>query len=860
VRRNLITLLVWLLYLPAKSQFNDSFQDGSLLTDPDWIFNSSDFEILNGRLHTTNSNGGVVQYGISSRWDLFGAEVFDFEFELLANPSSGNYIDLFVGADTIVELAKNGYFIRIGDLKDEISFYKLVNGVKTELISGADGELNKSSNHYHVRLYRNRPNAWQLIYRNMVSASYDSVGQVFDSSFSNLGFTGIKIVQNGTTIIGKHYFDNLRFGKHIPDTIPPKMVSLQVVFPNLLQVSFQEPIGQLAEDNFYLTGIGNPALASVSGNQPNLVNLSFSSAFEKNKTYTLQNQFTEDLKGNKSFAHQLTFITRFLDTPEQGDITITEIMANPSPSLGTLPELEYLEIKNNGPKYLRLKNCRIADANNSMYLPDSVLPPYSYAVICKNTATSLATAGGIWIGVPAFLSLNNDADDLFLYNAKGQLLHALHYSENWHSNSLKRNGGWSLEMVDTLFGCVNTNNWQSNNSAGGTPGKINSVARALPAKPKFKVLRSYCPDNQTIRLYFTENPDSIGTIKEYFKENATGTFPARIDNFDPLQHSCDLLFANSFAADVAFTLSIQQLRSCFGESIEQQTILCGWINSSIFPGDLYINEILFDPRENDADYVELFNASDKILDLRHLLVANRDASGTPMQSETVAAEGYTLYPHSYVWISSDPESIISRYPFCDSVHFIFMPDMPTFSNDKGSVAIYTSNTELIDGFDYADDMHSPILASADGVSLEKTTPNAASNDQHFWTSAASSVNFGTPGLKNSQSIGTGNSGEFVAEDGYFTPDNDGNKDLLRINFRLAQPGFYLNAKIFSESGSYIANPYNNYSLAESGTLVWDGKTDNGAIYPGNYVMFLEGFHVNGKKFRHKIEFAVLANQ
>src|SRR5687767_7296985 len=105
-------LPVLLLSLPARSQFSDSFQDGSLSNNPSWIYKSSDFEILNGRLHSINSNGGAVQYGISSKWNWAGVEVFDFEFELQANPSSSNYIDFFLSADSLTELARNGYFVR----------------------------------------------------------------------------------------------------------------------------------------------------------------------------------------------------------------------------------------------------------------------------------------------------------------------------------------------------------------------------------------------------------------------------------------------------------------------------------------------------------------------------------------------------------------------------------------------------------------------------------------------------------------------------------------------------------------------------------------------------------------------------
>ena len=43
--------------------------------------------------------------------------------------------------------------------------------------------------------------------------------------------------------------------------------------------------------------------------------------------------------------------------------------------------------------------------------------------------------------------------------------------------------------------------------------------------------------------------------------------------------------------------------------------------------DVVINEILFNPRSNGVDYVEIYNNSKKIIDLKNIYIANRNTAG-----------------------------------------------------------------------------------------------------------------------------------------------------------------------------------------------------------------------------------------
>jgi hypothetical protein len=120
------------------------------------------------------------------------------------------------------------------------------------------------------------------------------------------------------------------------------------------------------------------------------------------------------------------------------------------------------------------------------------------------------TAFGTIISVTSFPSLDNDGDQLFLKAANGRTIHAVSYTSSWYQNEVKKDGGWTLEMIDTKSPCAGGNNWKASiNTTGGTPGKKNSIDAVNndAAAPQLK--RAYTTDNTTIVLVFDEPVDSL---------------------------------------------------------------------------------------------------------------------------------------------------------------------------------------------------------------------------------------------------------------------------------------------------------------------------------------------------------------
>jgi len=848
-------LLAWLLALPAAAQFNDSFQDGSLKLNPTWMYNTSDFEIFNGRLHTTNNSGGSVTYGISSPWDFYGVEWFAFEFELQANPSSTNYMDVFIAADTTVGLAKNGYFIRIGDLKDEISFYKLVNGTKTELISGTDGELNKTNNRYQIQV-RRKGNQWYFYYTNQVTGLKDTIGFCSDSTFLHSKYCGIKIIQNGTGIIGKHYFDNLYFGPVPVDLTKPKITGVTPLFPDQLLITFSEAVqSQNTSEYQFVQNIAINGIRTIPG-FPEQVLLT-TTPWIKNKHYALINENTSDISGNWSKRDTIPFFTFYADSAIFGDIIITEVMANPSPAAGNLPELEYVEIKNTSGKFIRLSNCVITDGTSTAVFPDSILKPYQYALLLKSGNSHFGDANTIQFS--SFPGLNNDEDYLTIYNAKKEPITYLHYSNKWHSNPIKAAGGWSLELRDTLNYCITLNNWSSNKSIGGTPGIQNSICQQLERKPEFQVMRLYAENIHQVRIFFNQMPDSISIRAKDFLNSQQNATPSSISSFRYSDNSLLLTFDSEFEEDSIYNLEIQSLNSICGNSLVSGNFRFAFSNHSIQLGDVFINELLYDPKFHDNDFVELYNASSHPLNLKYLYLANVFDNGKPNQTACSAPNGYWLLPGEYCWICNEPDTIIQQYSRHQISNGIQIQNMPSYPNSGGDVVLLNANAEILDRMHFNDAMHSPVISVTEGVSLEKMNCTGPSEDPGNWTSAASAAGFATPGLPNSQLVVFKNGKGFYLDNPYFSPDNDGIDDVLKMHYSMEMPGYFIQSSVYSENGIFLHSLHQNISIDQKGSLVWDGKTSQGLIPRGNYVILLEGFHPSGKTIHQKLDFSVLGN-
>ena len=536
------------------------------------------------------------------------------------------------------------------------------------------------------------------------------------------------------------------------------------------------------------------------------------------------------------------------------DVVIGEIMADPSPQVG-LPNNEWIELKNTTSAPINLQNWRIGDATGqSGPMPGFILQPDSFVIVCTGSAVAAMSAFGTTISVTSFPSLDNDGDQLFLRAANGRTIHAVAYSSAWYQNELKKEGGWTLEMVDTKSPCAGISNWKaSTNTTGGTPGKKNSVDAVNndAAAPQLK--RAYTTDNTTIILVFDEPVDSLigATLSNYFIDGGLTLINAT--SLAPLFNMVQLRTGSALAANTVYTITASNIRDCKGNSIGTANKARVGLPTDAASGEWIINEILFNPRSNAFDYVEFYNNSNKIFDASKLYIANRNSSGVVSSIKALSPVPFYVFPGDHIVETEDAASLSLQYLVKNPDNVLIISSPPSFPDDEGTVVALNFQGNGIDEVKYKDDWHFKLIDNAEGVALERIDPNAPSQDPANWTSAASTAGYGTPTYQNSQykRIQSINATIEITPK-VFSPDNDGREDIATIQYAVTEPGYVANITIFDPSGRPVRNLVRNGTMGLNGYWNWDGLDDKGLKLPvGTYVVFTEIFNLQGKKQQFK---------
>ncbi|WP_242926601.1 lamin tail domain-containing protein [Pontibacter vulgaris] len=847
------TLLAILLLLPfwAYSQLQDTFSDGNYTQNPTWTGDAGSFIVNTGK--QLQSNGPAVT-GTTLYLAIPSQAVVGTTWEFWANlklaTSSTNYTDIYLISDkeNLKATDVNGYFVRIGNTADEVSLYRKDAG-KTAviLINGQDKTVATSNNVMRVRVTRSINYEWDLsIDVTGTGQSYTSQGRVTDATHKSSAYFGV-LLKYTSANSKNFYFDDFK----ITDTQPPALEELQTITPQELILRFNEPLQpQQAQtiDNYTLNGSIKPTIAGLQN--PTTVRLVFSQNFRSgNNTLSIAN--LQDLFGN-SLRSQITRSFSFIPpavTPNYNELLITEIMADETPAV-SLPEQEYFELYNTTDKVLSLRGLRLSDATSSTTLPDMQLLPGEYAMVVPNTQVANFTQFGKIIGISNFPGLNNSGELLQLRRPDGKLLYAVNYSDSWYKDAAKREGGWSLEMIDVTNPCAGAENWTASvNPKGGTPAQANSVAATIPDNTSPTILDATAISPTQVHIRFTERLDSTraATIANY---NISPTLPiinAQVQG--PLFTEVILTLASPLQERQLYTLTASSITDCSG-NLSQTLTTTFALPSAPEPGDVVINEILFNPRPNGVDFVELVNRSAKYIDLKNWQLANTSGD-TISNIKPITTTNYVLAPGQFAVVTSNPENIKTNYPAANDKAFLKMASLPSYPDDAGTIVVLQPDGKVADRFSYTSEMHFALLDDVNGVSFERIRLDGESIASNFH-SAATTIN-ATPGYRNSQAQdGVATEQVFKIEPQVFSPDGDGFEDFTTINYNTSQMGFVTNITIFDSQGREVRKLIRNELLATNGFFSWDGlRQDGSKAAIGYYIFYIELFGLNGEKSVHK---------
>lgn len=844
--------LVLLIFFPllTNAQLFDNFNDGDLIHGTLWSGDIEKFKINDNYQLQLNSSGegtAILSTNLNgndcNEWNLFVKTGF--------SPSDNNQTIIYLAADS-KDPSKilNGYYLKLGESgsNDAIELYRLNSNQHTLIARGSEGFISKA---YNIRIKITRKNdKWEIWADSTGNTNFSYQASGTESYWQSFPYF-ILTCKYTSSNAQKFWFDDIFAGSSITDTISPQVTTASIIDQATVTLTFNEPMQQqsISELSNYIIdqGINTPITVDYENGNTANIRLVFTNSFLEGKIYHLSLSKLKDLSGN---LLKDTIISISYTPIKQSDIVINEIMFDPTPA-NKLPECEYLELYNRSDNAINLKDWELNIGDSKKLLPDITIGGKEYCIVTGTGNDSLFKEYGSAFALSG-LSLPNTGSLIVLKNNEGRWIHSVEYSPDWYNNHLKDEGGWSIEQIDANNPCGEIDNWKASVCQdGGTPGRINSVVsinQDLTA-PSTSYISFTSPSS--ICVYFNEIMDSVSVCKpENFIANHDLGSPITVRMNNMHYNSVNISFDKIFSADTIYQLTVKGiLTDCAGNKIAGDVKAYFGLPDSIEPNDIAINELLFDARINGEEFIELYNRSNKIIDIHNLFVANRDQTTSKLtNSHKISSDRRLLLPGNYLVLTTEPKLLLSEYFTSNPSAFIKPGSLPPLANSDGTIALLTNNELVIDEFHYSEDMHFALLSNTKGVSLERISYDRPANEVGNWHSASQSAGFATPGYCNSQFIQTGTTEEFVKiEPQVISPDNDGNNDILTIICELEKPGFELSVRVYDSEGRLVRNITDNYLAGCKNTLTWDGiKNDGSKALSGIYIIYTEAFSMKGE--------------
>jgi hypothetical protein len=645
----------------------------------------------------------------------------------------------------------------------------------------------------------------------------------------------------------------------------PELQSLEISGANTVSVNFSHFMDSLSVLNKLAyainQGIGTPSNVTVVNGEFTIVTLTFSSEFLENLNYTLT--ITDTIYNCSGDFIPLNSVYELIMPSEAEiyDIVINELLPDPDPPIG-LPEFEFIELYNTTASYLKMMGWSLMVGTSVKSIPPLVISPHEFLIFTEEEAVNLYGMLARSIGFSS-LGLSNTGTSVKLINENNEIVSSVSYTDSWYNDATKAEGGWSLEQVDPENPCPGKENWTASlDQRGGSPGTENSVNSFNPVNPL--VTKVISIDTLTFEITFNQLMDqqSILNPAAYNVDQGIGN-PVNASLVSSDLNKVLLTFSQPFVQGILYTLTLTtNIQSCIGQPVPADFTIQFGIPENPLPSDIVINEVLFNPADDGVDFVEIYNRSPKIFDLKNLQLGTLEINQfepTDTILKSVSSESALLLSGQYLVLTKDPVTVKNQYATQNPEGFITMSAFPAYNNDAGTVVLMSAGGSLLDAFTYSESMHVPLLNSFDGVSLERINYDRPSSDFTNWHSASENCGFASPAYQNSQYCQSANSTDAVTlEPEIFSPDNDGYNDVVNISYNFGTPGYSCSITIFDAQGRLVTQIVNNEMLGTQGTYSWDGQTDAGQKATiGIYVVYFEAFDMNGniKKYKKPVVLA-----
>ncbi len=498
------------------------------------------------------------------------------------------------------------------------------------------------------------------------------------------------------------------------------------------------------------------------------------------------------------------------------DVVINEIMYAPSSG-----EPEWVEIFNKTGSSINLKSWIFSDAGNSIKITkeDKYLNSSAYLVISKDSSIQdfySIPSDIIAVNLP---SLNNTGDAVVLKDSLGVIIDSLIYSPSWGGNL----NGKSLERVSINDKSTGEENWKTSESKfKATPGIINSVSQKIydltikinktkneyvivgetfQINLKIKNIGLNRSSNYILKVFNDVNKDSIPQVNELFNQLSGNP----LNSNDSSLIKIDI--QNISEGKNYFILSIEAEND---DDLENNIAFAQVTGVKIneIRNDIVINEIMYAPSNSEPEWIELYNRSNKVINLKNYSFAD--------DKDTIKVIDHfiVINPGEYFIVSDD--SSIKNFYNIQSKYSV--KNFPSLNNNSDKIILLDSIKRVIDSVEYYS-----LWGGNNGKSLERIDPGKFSTDSSNWKTCKDKMP-GTPGRINSV---TQKNFDILASEIIFSPQFPVPNDNVKISTKIINIGksdAIFKIKLFEDTNldsipDILINTSDNFNLASGDSII-----------------------------------------
>lgn len=851
--KKLLFYILLCLSMSSYAQFEEHFTDGGFNQNPHWdSLAPLQFRVFDQVLRTTGDDAGgkaglvtVDTVGASAEWSIY--------IRLGFEPTDTDNVKIILVSDEFdIRGNLNGYFVRIGQngTNDGLDFYRkdgsndvLIKSMyAAQFANGADGNL---------KVIKNNLGKWVFYWKNFDQADYVAIDSAQENTYTSSSYFGILCTY---TFASKDsfWFDDVYSIRRplLPtDITPPVAVDAKLIDSKSIDVYFDEAVdvttAQIIANYVLSPSVGNPISVEIDANNNRLAHLRFLNKFSSNTSYSLTISNIKDSIGNVMATQNVLLLT----TPYYatiGDVLVNEIMVKP-PTTTSLPNRQYVELKNKTNETIRLNNWTI----NGKKMFDGYLQPNGFVILCDEDDSTAFKPLGNTVGVENWRTLNND-DVVLIKSDDSTTIDSLPYLDVFYKDAIKQLGGWSLELNtnDYFSSCPKDVFWEASSFLQhGSPGADNNwLPSVLPANSTDSMLSR---NSFEIRFSLPMLKTEVENINNYSIDN--GINIQSVVALDVYATKVKITLSRQLDSNIIYHLVAKEMSSCFGLSHIETTFEIA-LTSIPQNGELLLNEVLYQPNTGGVQFIEVYNnTSNKLFKLKDVVLTQADVvSGFDLVTLKMDSILGYIFPNSYIAYSKNKNTLQSQYRNTITTNCINV-NLPLFDSKDDLIVLKGADNTEIDRLQYNNNWHFPLLVAENktqGISLERTDFNVATQNKRNWHSAAKDTN-ATPGYENSlDSYELLGDVHIIPE--IFSPDGDGNDDIATITYSFNDDGSVVNAYLYNADGRLANHLVKDVTIPKEGVFVWNGDDENGNKKDvGIYFLVFERKLPNGKKIIYK---------